>query len=72
MLTKNIFIHCPAGIFGMAPGHIHHHEAQEKPLDGEQDDAPARLPNPPEFEDPEENVDSNFSDFFLPQEGHFT
>ncbi len=55
----------------MAPGHIHYHAAQEKPPDGEQDDAPARLPRPPpEFEDPEEKVDISFSDFSLPHEGH--
>lgn len=57
----------------MAPGHIHHHEAQEKPPDGEQDDAPARLPSPrPEFEEREEKVDSSFSDFFLPHDGQVT
>jgi len=54
----------------MAPGHIHYHAAQEKPLDGEQDDAPAILPD--ELEEPDENVDISFSDFTLPHEGHFT
>jgi len=71
MPEKFILVQESSDISETAP--CRHQAAQEKPPDGEQEEAPARLLRPPPLlEEPEEKVDRSFSDFSLPHEGHFT